>query len=91
MGETGSTSAAPPAISRSTFPRQHRPYDFSILQRGIHLIKIKDTRPQNQLSAAQEQPLRSWVWTLKELKSFIYFMSTTLPNLSIPGTHFLVC
>ena len=50
--------AAPPATSRSTFPRQHRPKDLSILQRDIHLIEIKyceDTRPQNQLSAAQEQ------------------------------------
>ena len=38
--------------------RQHRPKDLSILQRDIHLIKInycEDTRPQNQLSAAQEQ------------------------------------
>ena len=54
---TGSTSAAPPATSRSTFPRQHRPKDLSILQRDIHLIEIKyceDTRPQNQLSAAQD-------------------------------------
>ena len=56
--ETGSTSAASPATSRSTFPRQHRPKDFSILQCDIHLIEIKyceDTKPQNQLSAAQEQ------------------------------------
>ena len=55
---TRSTSAAPPAISRSTFPRQHRPKDISILQRDIHLIEVKyceDTRPQNQLCAAQEQ------------------------------------
>jgi hypothetical protein len=55
---TVSTSAATPAISRSTFSRQHRPKDLSILQRDIHLIEIKyyeDTRPQTQLSAAQEQ------------------------------------
>ena len=50
---TGSISAAPPAAtSRSTFSRQHRPEDLSILQRDIHLIKIKysceDTRLQNQ-------------------------------------------
>ena len=57
LRETGSTFTAPPATSRSTFPRQHRPKDLSILQRDIHLIEIKyceDTRPQNQLSAAQE-------------------------------------
>jgi len=47
--ETGSTSAAPPATSRATNPRQHR--------RDIHLVEIKyckDTRPQNQLNAAKE-------------------------------------
>jgi len=59
LSKTRSTSAAQPAAtSRSTFPRQHLPKDFSILQRGIHLIEIKyceDTRPQIQLSAAQEQ------------------------------------
>ena len=55
--KTRSTSAAMPATSRFTFPRQHRPKDLSILQRDIHLIEIKyceDTRPWNQLSAAQE-------------------------------------
>ena len=53
---TGSTSAAPPAISRSTFPRQHRSKYLSILQRDIHPTEIKcceDTRPQNQLSDAK--------------------------------------
>ena len=58
LRETRSTSAAPPAISRSTFPRQHRLKDLRIFQRHIHLIEIKyceDARPQNQLSAAQEQ------------------------------------
>ena len=58
LRENWSTSAAPPAISRSTFSRQHRPKDPSILQRDIHYIEIKhceDTRSQNQLSAAQEQ------------------------------------
>ena len=60
MGETtGSISAAPPAISRSTFPRQHQgPKDLSILQCDIHLIEIKyceEIRPQNQPCAAQEQ------------------------------------
>ena len=46
------------AISRSTFPRQHRPKDLSSLQCDVHLIENKyceETRPQNQLSAAQEQ------------------------------------
>jgi hypothetical protein len=54
-----STSSAPLAISRSTFSRQRRSKDLSILQRDIHLIKIKyceDIRPQNQLSAMQDQP-----------------------------------
>ena len=74
MRGTRSISAAPPATRRSTFPRQHRPKDLSILQRDIHPIEIKyceDTRPQNQLSAAQEQhkglhPL------LNPLRSFCY-------------------
>jgi len=50
--------APPAATNRSTFSRQHRPKDLSILQRDIHLIEIKhceDTRPLNQLSATQEQ------------------------------------
>ena len=41
LRETRSTSAAPPSISRSTFPRQHRPKYLSILQGDIHLIEIK--------------------------------------------------
>jgi hypothetical protein len=58
LREARRTSAVLSAINKSTFPRQHRPKDLSILQRDIHLIEIKyleDTRPQNQLSAAQEQ------------------------------------
>ena len=58
MKETGSSSEAPPVTTRSTFPRQHRRKDLSALQRDIHLVEIKyyeDTRPQNQLSTAQEQ------------------------------------
>ena len=59
LRETGSTSAAPPATSRATNPRQHRPSkDLSEPRRDIHLVQIKyreDTRPQNQLSAAKEQ------------------------------------
>ena len=87
----------------------------------LEIKYCEDTRPQNQLSAAQEQlnasaapsfkepplpstptfwewvapsttiphytPLRSWVLSLKEsrylLPSFVYILSTTLPNLSI--------
>jgi hypothetical protein len=58
LRETGSTLAAPPATSRSTNPRQHRPKDLSKPRRDIHLVEIKygeDTRPQNQLDAAKEQ------------------------------------
>ena len=58
LWETGSTSAAPPATSRATNPRQHRPNDLSKPQRDIHLVETKyceDTRPQNQLNAAKEQ------------------------------------
>jgi hypothetical protein len=55
---TGSPPAAPPAISRATDPRQHRPIDLSKFRRDIHLVEIKyceDTRPQNQLNTAKEQ------------------------------------
>jgi hypothetical protein len=58
LRETGSTSAAPPATSIATNPRQHRPKDLSKPRRDIHLVEIKyckDTRPQNQLNAAKEQ------------------------------------
>jgi hypothetical protein len=58
LRETGSTSAAPPATSRATNPRQHRPKDLSKPRRDIHLVEIKyceDTRPQNQLNAAKER------------------------------------
>jgi len=58
LRETGSTSAAPPATSRATNPKQHRPKDLSIPRRDIHLVEIKyceNTRPQNQLNAAKEQ------------------------------------
>ena len=58
LRETGSTSAAPPATSRATNPRQHRPKDLSKPRRDIHLVEImycEDTRPQNQLNAAKEQ------------------------------------
>ena len=58
LRETGSTSAAPPATSRATNPRQHPPKDLSKPRRDTHLVEIKyceDTRPQNQLNAAKEQ------------------------------------
>jgi len=58
LRETGSTPAAPPATSRATNPRQHRPNNLSKTRRDIHLVEIKyceDTRPQNQLNAAKEQ------------------------------------
>jgi len=58
LRETGSTSAAPPATSTATNPRQHRPKDLNKTRREIHLVEIKyceDTRPQNQLNAAKEQ------------------------------------
>ena len=71
---TGSTSTALPAISRSTFPRQHRPKDLSILQRDIHLTEIKyceNTR--RHLSAAQEQH--------KGLCTILQVASITLPTI----------
>ena len=83
-GNCGSTSAAPPvATSRSTFSKQHRPKDLSILQSDIHLIEIKyceDTRPQNQLRAAQEQH--------KGLCSILHGASVTLHTilLELGGT-----
>jgi len=47
------------SLSTSTFSRQHRSKDLSILQRDIHLIETRysseDTRPHNQLSTPQEQ------------------------------------
>ena len=58
MRETGSTSAAPPATSTATNPRQHRPKDLNNTWRDIHLVETKyyeDNRPQNQLNAATEQ------------------------------------
>jgi len=58
LRETGSTSAAPPATSRATNPRQHRPKDLSKPRRDIHLVEIKYceyTRPQNQLNAAKDE------------------------------------
>jgi hypothetical protein len=56
--ETGSIPAAPPATSRATNPRQHRPKDLDKTRRDIQLVEIKyceDNRPQNQLNAAKEQ------------------------------------
>jgi len=39
--ETGSTSAAPPATSTATNPRQHRPKDLNNTRRDIHLVEIR--------------------------------------------------
>jgi hypothetical protein len=58
LRETGSKPTAPPATSRATNPRQHRPRDLSKTWHDIHIVEIKyceDTRPQNQLNAAKEQ------------------------------------
>ena len=58
LRETGSIPAAPPATSRATNPRQHRPKDLNKTRRNIHLVKIKyceNTKPQNQLNAAKGQ------------------------------------
>jgi hypothetical protein len=59
LRETGSTSAALPATSRATNPKQHRPKDLNKPRRDIHLVEIKyceeNTRSQNQLNAAKEQ------------------------------------
>jgi len=58
LRETGSILAAPPATSRATNPRQHRPKDLNKTRHDIHLVKInycEDTRPQNQLNAAKKQ------------------------------------
>jgi len=58
LRETGSTSAAPPATSTATNPRQHRPKDLNKTRRDIHLVETKyceDTRHQNQLNAAKER------------------------------------
>ena len=73
LRETGSTPAAPPATSRATNPRQHRPKDLSKTRRDVHLVKIKyceDTRPQNQLNAAKEQH--------KDLRNILQGASVTL-------------
>jgi hypothetical protein len=41
LRETGSTPVAPPATSRATNPRHHRPEDLSKQRRDIHLVEIK--------------------------------------------------
>ena len=83
LKETGSISAAPPASSRATNPRQHRPKDLNKLRRDIHLVKIKyceDTRPQNQPNAAKEQH--------KDLCNILQGASATLHviHLGVGGT-----
>jgi len=39
LRETRSTSTAPPAISRSTFPRQHQSQDLSVLQHAFTSLR----------------------------------------------------
>jgi len=83
LRETGSISAAPPATSRATNPRQHRPKDLSKPRRDIHLVEIKyceDTRPQNQLNTAKEQH--------KDLCNIVQGASVTLHiiHLGVGGT-----
>jgi len=41
LRETGSISAAPPATSTATNPRQHRPKDLNKTRRDIQLVEIK--------------------------------------------------
>ena len=81
-GGTGSISAAPPAKSRATNSKQHRPKDHSKPWRDIHLVEIKyceDTRPQNQLNAAKEQH--------KDLCNILQGASATLPLPSRTMAH----
>jgi len=83
LRENGSTSAAPPATSRATNPRQHRTKDLSKPWRDIHLVETKcfeDTRTQNQLNAAKEQH--------KDLCNILQGASVTLHIilLSVGGT-----
>ena len=71
LRETGSTPAAPPATSRATNARQHRPKDLNKTRRDIHLVEIKyceDTRPQNQLkgTAKDEKKEEQLKGTAKE-------------------------
>ena len=76
--------------------------DLSILQRDIHLIEIKhceDTRPQNQLSAVQEQ--HRGLCSIRQGASVTLhtillgvgatihiFQASCLPNLIIPDVPF---
>jgi len=84
LRETGRTSAAPPAISRFTFPEQHRPKNLSTLQRDIQFIEIKhceDTVPQNQLRATQEQH--------KDLCKILRGASATLHIIQLEMDHLI--
>jgi hypothetical protein len=40
-GRPGTPTTPPATTNRSTFSRQHRPNDLSILLRDIHIIEIK--------------------------------------------------
>jgi len=88
LRETGSNPAAPPATSRATDRRQHRPKDLSKPRRDIYLVEMKyceDTRPQ--LNAAMEQH--------KDLCNILQEASNTLHTIllgvggTISNTHTL--
>ena len=65
LRETGSTPAAPPATSRATNPRQHRPKDFS---------KLGVTSTLSRLSTVRTQDLRtSWMSQRDSTKTFATF------------------
>jgi hypothetical protein len=71
LRETRSTSAAPPAISRSTFPIPHRPKSLSILQRDIRVI-------EKVLGYKTSEPAERWTGTAKVLCTILQDASITL-------------
>ena len=89
LSETGSIPAAPPATSRATNPRQHRPKDLSKTRRDIHLMWVAPSTTLTLWSLS-----RNWVLILKELRSVppssMCTLWTSLLNLSIPDVPFPV-
>ena len=55
LRETRSSPAAPPATSRATNPRQHRPKDLSKSRRDIHLVEVKYCKDTHQTSEPAER------------------------------------